>query len=182
MAEISAGAEAGRMARLRFLPRTADGRSVTESLREAFEEYGSPLYRLCVLLLGRREGAEDLMQESFVRLAPKISSLREEIVWPYLRRIAVNLANDRFRKAALDLRVRRAETVQVDHPDLGVAHEVWEAVRRLPSRQRACVVLRYYEDMTERQIAETLGCSPGTVKSSTSRALDRLRKELGDEA
>jgi RNA polymerase sigma-70 factor (sigma-E family) len=180
MAEISARAEAG-MTRLRAFggPTTL---ASTETLRTAFEQHSPALLRLCVLLLGRREGAEDLMQESFIRLAPKVSSLEPEIVWPYLRRIAVNLANDRFRRLALDLRVRRTATPQIEQPDLGVAHEMWEAVRRLPARQRACVVLRYYEDMTERQIAETLGCSAGTVKSSTSRAMDRLRKELTDEA
>ena len=169
------------MARLRA-SRSADALTSSEALRTAFELHSPAMLRLCALLLGRREGAEDLMQESFVRLAPKVSSLDPEIVWPYLRRIAVNLANDRFRRLALDVRTRRTATVQVETPDLGVAHELWEVVRRLPARQRACVVLRYYEDMTERQIAEALGCSPGTVKSSTSRAMDRLRKELGDEA
>jgi RNA polymerase sigma-70 factor (sigma-E family) len=160
----------------------ADALATTESLRGAFEEHSPALLRLCVLLLGRREGAEDLMQESFVRLAPKVSSLQPEIVWPYLRRIAVNLANDRFRRLALDLRFRRAATVRIEVPNLGLAHEMWEAVGRLPVRQRACIVLRYYQDMTERQIAETLGCSVGTVKSATSRGMARLRKELTDEA
>jgi len=163
-------------------PRRRVSEPVADPLRAAFETHSAPLLRLCVLLLGRREGAEDLMQESFVRLAPKVTGLAPEIVWPYLRRIAVNLANDRFRRLALDVRARRAERVQVEMPDLGLAHEVWETVRRLPARQRACVVLRYYEDLSERQIADALGVSPGTVKSSTSRAMERLRKELGDEA
>jgi RNA polymerase sigma-70 factor (ECF subfamily) len=154
-----------------------------EPLRNAFDDHSARLLRLCVLLLGRREGAEDLMQDSFVRLASRVGGLDREAVWPYLRRIAVNLANDRFRRAALDLRVRLAtRPTELDHPDIGLAHEVWEAVRRLPLRQRACVVLRYYEDMTERDIAAALRCSPGTVKSATSRAMGRLRKELGDEA
>ncbi|HEX9236509.1 MAG TPA: SigE family RNA polymerase sigma factor [Actinomycetota bacterium] len=170
------------MARLRSLG-PGEVAAAGDPLRTAFEQHSGTLLRLCALLLGRREGAEDLMQESFVRLAPKVSRLEPEIVWPYLRRIAVNLANDRFRRMALDFRAR---TQQVpgpsESPDAAVAQEVWEAVRRLPARQRACVVLRYYEDMTEKQIAEALGCSVGTVKSSASRALDHLRKELGDEA
>jgi RNA polymerase sigma factor (sigma-70 family) len=154
-----------------------------DALRSAYELHSASLLRLCVLLLGRREGAEDLMQDSFVRLAPKVTSLDPEIVWPYLRRIAVNLANDRFRRVALDLRVRlNGRTATVEEHNIGLAHEVWEAVRGLPARQRACVVLRYYEDMTERDIAAALQCSPGTVKSATSRAMERLRKELGDEA
>ena len=58
---------------------------------------------------------------------------------------------------------------------------LWGAIRRLPVRQRACVVLRYYEGLTEKETAEVLGCSVGTVKSQTSRALSHLRKELSDE-
>jgi len=56
------------------------------------------------------------------------------------------------------------------------------AVLRLPRRQRACVVLRYYEDLPEREVASLLACSIGTVKSQTSRALARLRKEFDGEA
>jgi RNA polymerase sigma factor (sigma-70 family) len=59
---------------------------------------------------------------------------------------------------------------------------LWDQVRTLPPRQRAVIVLRYYEDLTERQIAKTLGCSPGTVKSQASDALRSLRAGLQPEA
>jgi RNA polymerase sigma factor (sigma-70 family) len=69
-------------------------------------------------------------------------------------------------------------------PDLPIEERdaVWQAILRLPARQRACLVLRYYEELTEQETADILRCSVGTVKSQTSRALSRLRRELHNEA
>ncbi len=60
--------------------------------------------------------------------------------------------------------------------------DLWRAVLSLAPRQRVAVVLRYYEDLTERQTASVMGCSIGTVKSTVARALDRLRGAIGEEA
>jgi RNA polymerase sigma-70 factor (sigma-E family) len=159
----------------------ARARLVDEPLRAAFEEHYAGVVRFCALLSGRRDVAEELAQEAFVRLAPKIDGLERAAVGPYVRRIAVNLWKNRLRRLALE---RRHPDVTPPQPVAGPAFEdrdeLWGAVLRLPVRQRACLVLRYYEDLSEKDTAATLGCSIGTVKSTTSRALARLRKELTD--
>jgi RNA polymerase sigma-70 factor (sigma-E family) len=153
-----------------------------DALRIAFDRHGGSLLRLCTLLTGRREEAEDLVQESFVRMAPKAGALDEEATWPYLRRIAVNLWKNRLRRLAVEGRVRGRR--DLDPPSAASRFEdrdlMWGAVLRLPPRQRACVVLRYYEDLTERETAAVLGCSVGTVKSQSAKALARLGEALGD--
>jgi DNA-directed RNA polymerase specialized sigma24 family protein len=65
-------------------------------------------------------------------------------------------------------------------PDLGVRDELWEALGKLPYRQRAAIVLRFYEDLSEEQTARVLGCAVGTVKSSVSRGLQQMREEMDD--
>jgi RNA polymerase sigma-70 factor (sigma-E family) len=151
---------------------------VGEPLREAFEEHYGRLVRLCFLLTGERDAAEDVAQEAFVRLATKIDRLEPGAVGPYVRRIAVNLWKNRLRRMALELRHRREAPPPGDRIAFEDRDELWTVVKRLPPRQRACVVLRYYEDLSERDAAITLGCSIGAVKSQTSKALARLRKEL----
>jgi len=99
-----------------------------------------------------------------------------------VRRIAVNVWKNRNRRFRVELRARGLVRLPRDGgPSAEERDAVWDAIRRLPSRQRACLVLRYYEDLSERETAGVLGCSVGTVKSQTSRALARLRKEFTDE-
>lgn len=149
------------------------------ALRAAFDAHYAPLVRLCALLTADRWIAEDLAQECFVRIAPRIEGLRPEAVGPWLRRIAYNQCKNALRRRTVERRAhaRLAEPREVVMFDLD---DTWDAVRRLPLRQRACVVLRYYEDLGERETAEILGCRTGTVKSQISKALAKLRKELGD--
>jgi RNA polymerase sigma-70 factor (sigma-E family) len=155
-----------------------------EALRAAYEEHYVPLLRLCVLLAGDRHVAEDIVQDAFLKIAPRIGEVAPPQRGPYLRRVAVNLWKNRLRSLTRErrARVRSMITSQTD----GGSHEdraaLRSAVLRLPRRQRACVVLRYYEDLPEREVASLLGCSVGTVKSQTSRALARLRKEFEGEA
>ena len=158
-------------------------RETSVGLRGAFEQHALPLLRLCVLLTGRTAPAEDLVQDSFIRLAPRLDDLAEEAVWPYLRRIAINLWKNRLRRVALEVRARvhRGFDPIADVAPVEEHEWVWRAVRALPPRQRACVVLRYYEDLSERETASVLGCSVGTVKSQTSKALAKLREELHDD-
>ena len=153
------------------------------AMREAFEAHYVSLLRLGTALVGHRDVAEDLVQEAFVKAAPKLERLNPEETGPYLRRVVVNLSRDRFRRLAVEIRHHRKEAR--NEPDRSHSTEdrqmLWRSILRLPIRQRACVVLRFYEGMSEAEVAEVLECAVGTVKSQTSRAITKLRKELGDE-
>jgi len=160
-----------------------DAPPAPDPLAAAFDEHAVTLLRLCLLLTGRLEVAEDIVQDAFVRLAPKLARLEPDAVGPYLRRIAINLWKNRLRGPAAEIKARariggqaRTEDTPPERRD-----EVVDAVRGLPPRQRACVVLRYYVDLPEREVEAALGCSLGTVKSQTSKALATLRRELRDE-
>lgn len=117
------------------------------------------------------------MQEAYVRAAPSLNQLQPGVVRAYLRRTALNIRHDRRRRAAR-FRLPRGRDA-VDHAGVIDQREVlWNALSRLPDRQRACLVLRFYEDLPAREIADLLGCSVGTVKSHTHRGLARLRQEV----
>ncbi len=155
------------------------GADLGDPLGAAFERHHAALLRLCALLSGDRGLAEDLVQDTFLRLRSHIADLSPEEVLPYARRIAVNLWKNRQRRLALERHVLpwlRAEPLPMISPE---ENEVlWSLIMQLPARQRACLVLRFYEDLTEREAAGVLGCSVGTVKSNTSRAIARLRREF----
>ncbi|TCO13486.1 RNA polymerase sigma-70 factor (sigma-E family) [Kribbella steppae] len=136
------------------------------------------LLRTAVLLTGDRAAAEDLVQEMYERVYVRwrrIHSAPEA----YARKTLANLAANRWRSKGRKPEVALADRHDPATPDgtegYAVRDELLTALQELPPRQRAVVVLRYYEDLTEAQTAEALGCSLGTVKSQTSRALDRLR-------
>jgi RNA polymerase sigma-70 factor (sigma-E family) len=136
------------------------------------------LLRTAVLLLGDRNDAEDLLQTALLRVARHWSRARENPD-AYTRRVLVNLAHDHARR-----RRRHPESLNgvPDAPGRDVTSEGREdllpALRALPERQRATVVLRFWEDLSVAETAALLGCSEGTVKSTTSKALARLRGVL----
>lgn len=140
---------------------------------DVFRELWPGLVRLGRLLTGSQSGGEDLAQEAIVGLLG-----RGPVAAPraYLRRSMVNLSINLGRRKTRELRhLRTVREEQVGPPG---SDDLWPLVVALPPRQRAVLVLRYYEDLTEAGIANLLGCRPGTVKSLASRALDRLRQEL----
>jgi RNA polymerase sigma-70 factor (sigma-E family) len=128
--------------------------------------------------------AEDLVQECLFKVARRWPRVRRmEQPSAYARRILVNLALDDARGRArrrgeLDLTPVAAHDARDLLAGLETRAELLDALARLNPRQRAVLVLRYFNDLTEAQTAEVLGCSPGTVKSSTSRGLARLREVL----
>jgi len=138
------------------------------------------LLRTAYLLTGDRHTAEDLVQTALAKLYLSWDKVnRRESLDGYVRRILVNENNSLWRRAW-----KRSEVATEFVPDHGVtdaydegeASEIWEAVQSLPRRQRAVIVLRYYEQLSESEIAHTLGISTGTVKSQASRALATLRQ------
>jgi RNA polymerase sigma-70 factor (sigma-E family) len=137
------------------------------------------LVRLAFGLTGDRWAAEDLAQATLARAYVAWRRVsRADDPDAYLRRILVNTSNRRFRGHRVAEQAGDPPDTAVEGPaDLvGERAALLAALRQLPPRQRAVVVLRYWGDLTDAQIAVTLGCSPGTVRSQLSRALAKLRE------
>ncbi|MER7558524.1 SigE family RNA polymerase sigma factor [Nocardioides sp. NPDC126508] len=133
----------------------------------------SALLRTAYLLTRDHALAEDLLQTALTKAW--FSWAKIESHEAYVRRILVNTYTSWWRrKWNGEQPTQELVEGSVDHPEEG-AHDLWTALGRLPRRQRAVVVLRYFEDLTEAQTAEILGCSVGTIKSQNSKALAKLR-------
>jgi RNA polymerase sigma-70 factor (sigma-E family) len=150
---------------------------------EGFDEFvvsRSPrLLRTAYLLVHDWALAEDLLQTALARAWEAWRRIDGDPE-PYVRRILVNTYASSWRRRW------RGELPTADFPETGAEvaspdgvvverDRVWRALRQLPRRQRAVLVLRYFEDLSEAEVADTLGCSVGTVKSQASRALAKLR-------
>lgn len=139
--------------------------------------------RSALLLTGDQAPAEDLVQDALLKVAERWSRLRDEAPDAYARRVIYNGAMTRFRRHSRE--APRAELPEVVAPatteDWLSGADIRAALQRLTVKQRAVLVLRYYEDLSEQQIAETLGVTTGTVKSQAHAGLRRLREELALE-
>ncbi len=152
-------------------------------LEALFRAHASPLLRLAVVLTGDHALAEELVQEAFVRLhrAPKPPAAGAERA--YLRRTVINLSHGHHRHLQV---VRRhatdpapdREAAELDALRRDEGRLVVDAIRSLPTRQRDCIVLRFYEDLTDTEIAAALGLSPGSVKTHLHRARTTLADRL----
>jgi RNA polymerase sigma-70 factor (sigma-E family) len=153
-----------------------------EEQRRALERFvserGERLLRTAALLAGSRDEGEDLLQSALERLLKNWKRIDGDPE-SYVRRTLYNLAADGWRHQRV--RQRHAVLFQPSPPvDPAIAVDARDAVVRvlvrLPPRQRAVLVLRYFEQLSEAETAEVLGCSVGTVKSATARGLARLRE------
>jgi RNA polymerase sigma-70 factor (sigma-E family) len=138
------------------------------------------LLRFAYLLCGDRHLAEDLVQDALERTGMAWQRVqRQDDPEGYVRRTITNRFLNR-------LRALRRERLTGDPPERGYVDReppdraVWDLLAKLPHRQRAVLVLRFYLDYSESQIAQVLGCSAGTVKSTTSRALAKLRDQSAE--
>jgi RNA polymerase sigma-70 factor (sigma-E family) len=152
------------------------------SLGDLYVEHAPDGIRLAFLMTGDRALAEDLVQEAFVRLVGRLQHLRDPNAFgAYLRRTIVNLSTSHFRHRKVERayleRVARAPDARTN-PNEELDETMHDALLRLPERQRAALVLRFYEDLSDVQTAEILRCSAGTVRSLVSRGMTTLRTEL----
>lgn len=158
------------------------------ALVELFEAEGRALVRLARIFTDDTNAAEDLVQEAFIRLYRSMHLIEDKSKSAaYLRSIVMNLSRDHNRRGLMSLRHLQASTdVEfVDRPDELIVRteqqaEVIDALLGLSIRQRECLVLRYYSDMSESEIATTLGISQNSVKTHCRRGMETLRMSLGD--
>jgi RNA polymerase sigma-70 factor (sigma-E family) len=149
------------------------------------------LARSALLVSGDVQLAEDLVQETLVRVAQRWSRLvRRGDPDAYAHRVLHNVAIDAWRRrqrrpqevGSLAIPLEGREASLGERPDIGAERRILmaQALARLTPKQRAVLVLRYYDDLTEVQTAAVLGCSPNTVKSQARQALARLRELAPD--
>lgn len=154
------------------------------TVAELYAAYRLRLVRLATLLVDDQDTAEDVVQDVFARLPRGWQPAETGKALPYLQRAVVNTSRSVLRRR------RTARLYVVPHepdragPDSEVLlaeehREVLAALHQLPARQREVLVLRYWSDLSEAEIASTLGISRGTVKSTASRAIDALERAMG---
>lgn len=146
----------------------------------AFAVASAPaLQRTAYLICGDWDRAADITQEALVRVYAAWPRLDHRAgLHAYARRVTVNVAVDLGRRrSSREVPTARVVDRPVEDPSGQVVDRtlLMAALAELPARQRACVVLRYYEDLSVETVAEVLGCRPGTVKSQTGRGLTALR-------
>lgn len=155
---------------------------------DLFREHARSLVRMARLFADDRNAAEDLVQEAFLRLRralPRIEKPARAVA--YLRSIVLNLARDHNRRGLVSLRHRPpTNEAQATVEDRLVLREdqrqVIDALNSLPTRQRDCLVLKYYLDLTTLAIAETLGLSVNSVKTHVRRGMAALEARLEDRS
>ncbi|QFY12861.1 SigE family RNA polymerase sigma factor [Nonomuraea phyllanthi] len=152
----------------------------------AFGEFvaarATTLLRVAYLACGDEVEAEDLLQTALERTYRNWERVRHDSPEPYVRRVIVNAAISRARRRAIlrIIPVRTPPETPARSTDVDLRHLLMDALRALPPRQRAVIVLRYWEDLSEAQTADVLGCTVGTVKSQASKAMAKLRTALGE--
>jgi RNA polymerase sigma-70 factor (sigma-E family) len=166
-------------------PTTKADRASGGRLEELYRAHAPDALRLAYLLTGDRGLAEDLAQDAFVKVFGRFHDLRNrDAFWWYLRRTIVNLSHSHFRRRRIERAWLERQYPDESHtdPDIGERERLRTALLSLRPEQRAAIVLRYFEDLSEADTAQALGVAVGTVKSMVSRGMDRLRKELDDDA
>jgi RNA polymerase sigma-70 factor (sigma-E family) len=151
-----------------------------------FERHYAELARLAHLLTGEPDAADDLAADALLALWHRWDRVRAaDRPTAYARGVVANLARTRIRAA---VRERRRITLvwsqredRAENPDVPGTVDVQQALRRLPFRKRACVVLRHAFDLSEKDTALALGVSVGTVKSQTSKGMAELKRLLGTD-
>jgi RNA polymerase sigma-70 factor (sigma-E family) len=160
---------------------------IASGLEDVYVRHAPAALRLAYFLTGDPEAARDLVQDAFVRLAGRLRHVRlPDQFDAYLRRTIVNLHTSSLRRLKAERSSLAREAALRVHTvvdaDPEVRDEMWHAILSLPPRQRAAIVLRYYEDLSEQQAADVLRCSVGALNQLVVRAMANLRAEIGEEA
>jgi DNA-directed RNA polymerase specialized sigma24 family protein len=143
-----------------------------DALVAVYEEHFASLVRMAYLVSGRADQAEEVVQDAFVRTHRAGSRVRVPL--PYVRTAVLNGCRSLGRRQKLE---RDRCPAPPDPVALG-ADELWDALATLTDRQRAAIVLRFYLDLPDAEIAAALDCREATVRTSVFRALAKLRKEI----
>ena len=155
---------------------------VDDDFAEFVNARWASLYRLAYLLAASHSGAEDLLQTTLEKAYMNWSRIgRLEYAEAYVRRmLATTLVSSRRRAWTRERPTDAFPDLAGEAEDVPVLDRslLWPLVCALPDRQRAVIVLRYYEDLSEAQIADVLGCAPGTVKSQSHAGMTALRRAL----
>jgi RNA polymerase sigma-70 factor (sigma-E family) len=156
------------------------------TLTTLFREHYLGLVRMALLIVGDQPTAEDVVQDAFAALHRRLDRLSDrDNTLPYIRAAVVNGCRTVLRRRKRPFHGQEPEAVWSAESAVFLGEdrrEVLLALRTLPHRQREALVLRYYLDLSEAEIAEAMGVTRGTVKSTTSRALAALAKKLGEES
>lgn len=158
-----------------------DAATASDALADLYLRSIGPSEALARGLCGDAHLAQDIAQEAFIRAAGRLPFLRDPLAFDaYLRRTVVNLCRTTAKRRLTERGIleRQASSGSVDAADAGDRDELWTALQHLPYRQRAAVVLRFYEDLSEKQTAEILRCSDRAVNALVSRAMATLRSTL----
>ncbi|MFG2005952.1 SigE family RNA polymerase sigma factor [Spirillospora sp. NPDC048911] len=151
-----------------------------------FRDHQLELVRMALLIVGDRPSAEDVVQDVFTAMHGRLDRLREHhAMLPYARTAVINRCRTVLRRRKLAGRLHQHHEPPVWSAEAAAmlgedCREVFEALRGLPRRRREVLVLRYYLNLSDAEIAEVMGVSAGTVKSTMSRALTALAKKLED--
>ncbi|GAA5143711.1 SigE family RNA polymerase sigma factor [Nocardioides marinquilinus] len=143
----------------------------------------SRLLRTTYAITGDAQLAEDALQTGFSHAYAswgRVRAANDPVA--YVRRVAVNAALAQRRRAFMRRELMTEYVPETAHAAGVELDDVWQVVQALPARQRTVIVLRYYEDLSEQQTAEAMGCRLGTVKSQASAALATLRRVLREQS
>jgi RNA polymerase sigma-70 factor (sigma-E family) len=167
-------------------PRIEVGPRVDEALHRAYTVEYARLVGLARLLVDRREDAEEVVQEAFARTWANLGKVRGDDPLPYVRKAVVNLSRGRLRRRRTAEAHQPDRAIDVESAEHGAAQgaraaAVVDQLRQLPRRQRECIVLRFYGDLSVPEIARALGVADGSVKSHLHRAMATLAIELEDQ-
>jgi RNA polymerase sigma-70 factor, ECF subfamily len=153
-------------------------------VEELYATHAQGAVRLAYLLVGDQEIAHDIAQEAFLRAFGRFADLRKPNSFPfYLRATILNLTRKHFKRRVLERRYverfRARSTDSATSPDVEQREVVTQALLKVPERQRAALVLHYYEDLSEYDVAELLGVSEQAARSLVARGRRALREQLG---